>query len=158
MSDSETGSATRSDTTAGDLARRNVALVHRYLETLNSGDLAALPEILHPEISLEIPFVAGDAPKITAGLDAVTAYLQGLPSIATSMRLLDIEVHALLDDPNELVAEYRSEMTLTNGRPYRNTYITRATVRDGKLARFREHFDPTAFVEALGGSITFPDA
>jgi uncharacterized protein len=155
---SDTDGDTGTGAAAGDLARRNIALLRRYLETINTGNLAALPEILHPEISFELPFVAGDTPKVTRGVDAVLAYLQGLPSIATSMRLLDIEVHAFLDDANELVAEYRSEMTLTNGRPYRNTYVTRATVRDGRLAVFREHFDPTAFVEAMGGSVTLPGA
>jgi ketosteroid isomerase-like protein len=31
-------------------------------------------------------------------------------------------------------------------------------VRDGKLVRFREHFDSIALLEALGGSVTLPEA
>ena len=53
----------------------------------------------------------------------------------------DFSIHAFADDPNELVAEYRSDMKLKSGREYSNTYVVRATVKDGKLIRFREHFD-----------------
>jgi ketosteroid isomerase-like protein len=152
MADIDTGAAT----TADDLAPRNIALLRRYLEGLSTGDLGDLREILHPEISFELPFVAGDSPRVTKGFDDVVAYLRGLSGFVESMRLYDFRIHTFADDPNELVAEYRSDMTLRGGRPYENTYITRATVRDGKLVLFREHFDPIAFVEAMGGSVTLP--
>lgn len=154
----EADSAAGGGATPSDLAERNIALLRRYLEGINTGDFAALREVLHPEISFELPFVAGDSPKVTKGFDNVVAYLRGVPGFVESMRLHDFRIHAFADDPNELVAEYRSDMTLKGGRPYQNTYITRATVRDGRLVLFREHFDPIAFVEAVGGSVTLPDA
>ena len=145
-------------TTMNDLAQQNIALLQRHLNAINAWDFDAMREILHPDISLELPFVVGDFPKVTKGFDAVMEFMQAVPAFAEAENLHDFSIHAFADDPNELVAEYRSDMTLTNGRPYRNTYVVRATVRDGKLIRFREHFDSIALLEALGGSVTLPES
>ena len=36
---------------------------------------------------------------------------------------------------------------------YRNVYVSRFTVRDGKITRFAEHYDPIRLVVALGGTV-----
>jgi hypothetical protein len=41
----------------------------------------------------------------------------------------------------------------TNGAAYKNDYIGRFTVRDGKIVRFAEYYDPVRLVIALGGSV-----
>jgi hypothetical protein len=158
MTDTNTSTdAAAAGTATSDLAGRNVALLRRYLDAINAWDFDAMREILHPEVSLELPFVVGAFPRVTRGLDAVMEFLQGVPAFAESENLHDIAIHAFADDPNELVAEYRSDMTLTSGRPYRNIYVVRATVRDGKLILFREHFDAVALLEAIGGSVILPE-
>ena len=65
-------------------------------------------------------------------------------------------INQFADDENELVAEYRSDMKLTNGRPYANTYIVRATISGGRIVRFVEYFDPVPLIEAIGGSVQLP--
>jgi ketosteroid isomerase-like protein len=144
-------------TTTSDLAQQNIALLLRHLHAINAWDFDTMRAILHPDIALELPFVVGDFPKVTQGFDAVMEFMQAVPAFAEAENLHDFSIHAFADDPNELVAEYRSDMTLTNGRPYRNTYVVRATVSGGKLIRFREHFDSIALLEALGGSVTLPE-
>lgn len=37
---------------------------------------------------------------------------------------------------------------LPTGRPYRNTYISRFSVRDGRLTQVAEFFDPLVFPQA----------
>ena len=144
-------------TTMSDLAQQNIALLQRHLDAINAWDFDAMRAILHPDISLELPFVVGDFPKVTQGFDAVMEFMQAVPAFAEAENLHDFSIHAFADDPNELVAEYRSDMKLTSGRPYRNTYVVRATVRDGKLVLFREYFDSIPLLEALGGSVSLPD-
>ena len=49
---------------------------------------------------------------------------------------------------------YRQDSTmLPTGKPYRNDYIGRFTVRDEKIAEFAEYFDPLVFLEALGTKV-----
>ncbi len=139
-----------------DLAQQNITLLRRHLDAINAWDFDTMREILHPDISLELPFVVEPFPKVTKGIDAVMAFMEGVPEFADAENLHDFSIHAFADNPNELVAEYRSDMTLKSGREYRNTYVVRATVKDGKLIRFREHFDAIPLLIAIGGSITIP--
>lgn len=144
-------------TTIHDTAQQNIALLRRHLDAINAWDFDSMRELLHPDVSLELPFVVDPFPKATRGFDAVMAFMESVPAFAAAENLHDITIHAFADDPNELVAEYRSDMTLTSGREYSNTYVVRATVKDGKLIRFREHFDAIRLLEAIGGSVNPPD-
>ena len=40
--------------------------------------------------------------------------------------------------------------------PYRNQYIGRFRIRDGKIVTFAECLDPTRFVIAVGGAVVPP--
>lgn len=139
-------------------ATRNIALVQRFLEALNGWDFATIGELLHPEITYVLPYAPAAFPRETRGHAAVMAFLRSVPDFAAEENLHDIRIDAFAHDADELVAEFRSDMKLTSGRPYRNTYVARVTVRDGRIVRFAEHFDPIALVEALGGSVTLPTA
>jgi ketosteroid isomerase-like protein len=75
------------------------------------------------------------------------------------MRFAGYRVDALDGRPGELVAEYTSDTrVLTTDRPYRNTYISRFSIRDGRIVRLAEYFDPIELVVALGGDVTMPSA
>jgi ketosteroid isomerase-like protein len=61
-----------------------------------------------------------------------------------SFRLIPIEIHDCLD-PDELIAEYRSEAKVKrNGNDYLNRYIGVLRFRDGKISHWREFHNPTA--------------
>jgi ketosteroid isomerase-like protein len=56
-----------------------------------------------------------------------------------------------------VVARYSaSTKLLTTGRPYENTYITLVTVRDGKVTRYEEFFDPINWLTAQGAAVESP--
>jgi ketosteroid isomerase-like protein len=138
-------------------AQQSIDVLRRHLAAINAWDFAAIRANLHPDISYELPFAPAPFPRVTQGLEAVMVFSESIPAFAESENLHDITIRAYADDPCELVAEYRSDMKLTNGRPYRNTYVVRATVKDGKLFRFCEYFDPIELVVAMGGTITIPE-
>jgi ketosteroid isomerase-like protein len=139
-------------------AERNIALLGDYLEAINRWDFAAMEQMLHADIEYELPYAPPPFPRTTRGHAAVMAFLRALPDFAAEANLCDIRIDAMAQDAAELVAEYRSEMKLMSGRTYANRYLLRATVRDGRIARFTEHFDPIALVQALGGSVVLPSA
>jgi uncharacterized protein len=145
----------------GDVSEDRVdqeQLLLDYLGAINRWDFDLMRQLFHPDISYEIPFAPAPFPRVTKGFDEVMAFLESVPACADAENLHDITVHAFADDANELVAEYESEMELVSGRPYANRYVVRATIVDGKLARFVEFFDPIPLIEALGGSVSVPDA
>jgi len=54
-------------------------------------------------------------------------------------------------DPDVAVATYTSDAVVKqNGKPYRNRYITRISVSDGQIRRFKEFSNPLVLMEAFG--------
>jgi uncharacterized protein len=39
---------------------------------------------------------------------------------------------------------------------YRNKYICRFTVRDGRITKFQEYFDPVPLIMSFGGKVESP--
>jgi ketosteroid isomerase-like protein len=140
-----------------DLAERNAQLVNDYLEAINRWDFDAMKVMLHPDVSYELPYAPEPFPRVTRGLDATIEFIRGIPDFIDTENLHDITVHEFGSDPNELVAEYKSATRITTtDREYRNSYVVRVTVRDDKIIRFAEYFDPIQLVTALGGTVTIP--
>jgi len=140
-----------------ELALRNKALLQRHFDAINSWDFAAMREIFHPAIKLELPFVVDPFPKSVEGFDNVMAFMESVPEFAEEENLYDFTISSFAEDPNELVAEYVSDMKLKSGREYKNTYVVRVTIKDGKMVRFREYFDGIKLLESMGGHIVPPE-
>jgi uncharacterized protein len=135
---------------------QNIALLQRMIDAINQRDFLTMREILHPDISFELPFIFGSYPKKIVGLDAVMTFLEGLADFYEEENLSDVTLHAFADDPSELAGEFVSDMQLKSRVEYRNEYVVRATVRDEKIIVFREYLDPIRLLVALGGSISEP--
>jgi ketosteroid isomerase-like protein len=140
-----------------DQAERNTRLVTDYLEAINRWDFDAMKVMLHPDISYELPYAPEPFPRVTKGLDATIEFIRGIPAFLDTENLHDITVQEFASDPNELLAEYKSDTRITTtNRDYRNNYVLRVTVCDGKIIRFAEYFDPVQLITALGGTVSIP--
>jgi ketosteroid isomerase-like protein len=63
----------------------------------------------------------------------------------------------LYSDPGEVVAQYRSEMRMADPNlRYGNEYISRFTIRDGRIIRFVDGFDSVRLVLGFGGTVEAP--
>jgi ketosteroid isomerase-like protein len=125
------------------------AVVERYIEIMNKLDLDAFAEIVTDDVVVRLPFAPEPVPKLTEGKEAVVALYGGFPDLVSPLGFHDLVISPLAAE-GEFVAEYRSDCTmLPTGKPYRNSYISTFSVRDGKLAAFAEFFDPLVFQQAL---------
>lgn len=123
--------------------------VERYIEIMNRLDIDALGDLFADDVVIRLPFAPDPVPKRTEGRAAALALYAGFPDLITPPAFQDVVISPLADD-GEFVAEYRSDCTmLPTGKPYRNTYISRFSVRDGKLTQVAEFFDPLVFQQAL---------
>lgn len=128
-----------------DLAKHNAQLVRDYLEAVNGWDFEAMRVLLHPDITvtkglrrhdrLHPPrhqvHRTGEPPRHHRG--AVC-----LGSQRAAGRIQERDAHQ------------------GHRREYRNNYVVRATVQDGKIVRFAEYFDPIKLVIAMGGTVSIP--
>jgi uncharacterized protein len=139
-----------------ELIAQNIAVFQRWFDAANAGDHEARWDIYHPDIVHELPWTLPPFPKRVQGLENLMAFNSSVPKFGVSPNFHDIDIHAFADDPYELVATYKSNWQLANGKSYTNDYFARARVQDGKLITFIEWPDPLRLLIALGGSYTLP--
>ena len=96
------------------------------------------------DLVFELPYGPDFMPNPIEGLDAWNAMQLMTFQMFTSFSLELVDVHDCLD-PDELVAEYRSDAVVArNGNAYRNEYIGVFGFREGKIARWKEFHNPEA--------------
>lgn len=115
----------------------NIALVKKGYETFLRGDIAALLELFADDIEWELD--SNDAVPFT-GLR------RGKEGVAEFFRLIDEHQHPLQFEPREFIAQGDKVVALghyawsvkSTDRNYESDFAEVFTIRDGKIARFRE--------------------
>lgn len=134
------------------------ALIKSYLDAVGTLSIEAIAPLFHEDGKLDVPYAPDGIPRRIEGRAAIDAFYKALPEMVTPLNFADYRIWEL-EESGEFVAEYTSDSSMKeSGAPYRNTYVARITVRDGKIARFAEFFDPIPLVEALGGAVVPPGA
>jgi uncharacterized protein len=136
----------------------NIALVRRFIEAINdSWNIEAIRDLVSEEFLFEVPFAPEWFPVRCEGREPALAFLDGVREIMEPENLHGLTIDTCAADPGEVVAQYRSNTRIRSTRlPYRNDYIARFTVRDGKIRRFAEYLDPIRYVIAIGGKVDPP--
>jgi ketosteroid isomerase-like protein len=136
------------------LRERNMTVVERYIHAINRWDFEVQRELLAEDAVFEMPYAPEGFQRRFSGRDEIIAFVETIPAIIDAENLHDLRLETYQSDPGEIVAEYRSDMVIkTTGAAYRNEYVSRFTVRDGRITRFAEYYDPIRLVVALGGSV-----
>src|SRR4051812_15686222 len=108
-----------------DDARRaaNLALFRSVLATISAGDFDRLAEFMTDDLVFDLPYGPDFIPNPIEGLAAWNQMQLMTFKLFTSFALELGDVHECRD-PDELVAEYRSNAVVArNGNTYRNRYI-----------------------------------
>jgi uncharacterized protein len=136
------------------LREMNLATVRRYIDAINAWDFDTKRELLAADAVFEMPYAPDGFERRIVGRDNIIAFVETVPAIIDAENLHDVRLETYHSDPGEIVAEYRSDMVIKpTGAVYRNEYVSRFTVRDGRITRFAEHYDPIRLVVALGGRV-----
>ena len=127
-------------------------VVERFFDTLEARDLAALADLFTEDVTNTLPYVAtGDtspaAMRRFEGQAAVLAYFSGAAERIAQIAFRETEI-ALGGDGRTVFVENRGDMVLPDGRPYRNRYVWRFEVEDGRIAGIREYFNPVTAAAA----------
>ena len=145
------------DMSKDDLRAANIALAERVITTCGNLRPQEVREDFAEDAVLALPYAPAGTPKETVGRDQIVAYISLLGNYIEPGIFADHAFDTLAGDPGVVVARYSaSTRLLTTGSPYENTYITLVTVRDGKVARYEEFFDPINWLIAQGGVVESP--
>ena len=102
------------------------------------------------DVIFEFPYAPGGLPKRLEGAAALATYLERLGPLLT---FGPMELGDVWDDGATVVFEFscRGEGVET-GAPYNQAYISVVTLRDGRIVRYRDYWNPLVVLSALGGA------
>jgi ketosteroid isomerase-like protein len=130
----------------------------RHLRLLLDKDMEGWTELFAEDARFELPFSPAGYPKSLEGKAAIRDYIKDYPDHIDLHDFVDVAVH-LTDNPDVLIAEMRAEgRVVATGEPYRMRYISVITLKDGKIANFRDYWNPLTAIEALGDEHALRDA
>jgi ketosteroid isomerase-like protein len=142
-----------------DLALRalNLALAERVVKTCGNLRAKDVRDDFAEDAVLALPYAHGGTPREVVGRDAIIDYIGLLGDHFPQGIFFGHTFDTMADDPNEVIARYSANtQLLSNGEPYENTYVTLIEVRDGKVVRYTEYFDPIKWIVAQGGVVEAP--
>ena len=114
-------------------------------------------ELVSEDWVFVVPFTPKWFPVRYEGREAALAFMDTVREIMYPENLHDLRLDTFASDPGEVIAMYKSDTRIkSTNLPYRNEYISRFTVQDGKITLFAEHLDPARFVIAIGGKVVPP--
>jgi ketosteroid isomerase-like protein len=122
----------------------NREVLSTVIDTISAGKLDQLADHVTDDLVFELPYGPDFMPNPIEGRDAWNQMQLMTFKLFSSFALELIEVHDCVD-PDELIAEYRSDAIVErNGNAYRNRYIGVFRFRDGKISAWREFHNPEA--------------
>jgi ketosteroid isomerase-like protein len=122
-------------------------LFRHSLRLLLDKDIPAWVDLWAEDGVAEFPFAPDGWPRRLEGREAVAAYMRHYPDHIDLHDFPDLRVHRTTD-PRTVVAEMRGVGRLVEtGAPFDMTYIVVVTVRDGRIASYRDYWNPLAVQE-----------
>jgi uncharacterized protein len=127
-----------------DKRAANRQVVSTVLDTVSAGKFEQLVDYVTDDLVFELPYGPDFMPNPIEGRDAWNQMQLMTFKLFSSFALALVEVHDCVD-PDELIAEYRSDAVVArNGNAYRNRYIGVFRFREGKISHWREFHNPEA--------------
>jgi ketosteroid isomerase-like protein len=126
------------------------------LDHLGRRDYAGCASYLADDVYADWPYrPMPNLPDQVTGKKQLIGYFRGEAEGSTNEGMdeytpLSYEIDNIieLEDPNSIVAEYRSSAThIPSGKPYRNRYISILKFQKGKITYWREYVNPAPIYE-----------
>ncbi|MFZ4876295.1 nuclear transport factor 2 family protein [Janthinobacterium sp. Mn2066] len=112
-------------------------------------DLSAWLALLAHDAAIEFPYAASlGLPVRIAGRQAIAAYMQSISGSLQAFEFSQVEITASADG-RQAWASFHGEAKTRSGRAYSQDYAALMEVRDGKIRRYREFWNPCHVAWAL---------
>ncbi len=126
--------------------------VREFFAALEAADIPRFLKVWAEDGVQEMPYAPGAFPKRLEGRAAIEKQYGPLPTAFTGMRF-PLRRLVATEEPGVVLAEYDGSIGLKSGGRYDNRYIGIFTFNaDGKLAHFREYFDPYTLTNGFPGA------
>jgi ketosteroid isomerase-like protein len=133
------------DSPAGRRAAKDAIL--RFFKAVAARDATALAQSITEDAVYEIPFSEsgstepGGFRRYVGATEVVDFWMATTANGPKSLGAEDVEL-SITADGSRVFIEQRGNMVLPDGRPYRNKYVFRFSIQDGRISHVREYFNP----------------
>ena len=134
---------------------RAKAAVKAFFRAIAGRDMAALGEAVADDVTYEMPFSESGSTepglfRRFEGREAVLGFWKQTSSSGiASLPPEDVEL-SITADGGRLFIEQRGNMTMPDGKPYRNRYVFRFDIDEGRVSHVREYTNPIISAYAFG--------
>ncbi len=131
--------------------QKSVAAVRSFLESLEAKDMERFENLWAEDAVQDMPYSPEGFPKRVSGRENLVRHYANWPEISGRADFTSHLVIYPTQDPQLVFAEWRGDVeVIPTGRKYLQTYGGLFHVEKGKIALFREYYDPAAFSHAFG--------
>ncbi len=127
--------------------------VDEFFRALSDRDVSIASKVFTEETVEIIPLaMAGgiEPERVFDGKDAVLGYLQTILDNFKQAVMVDRKTF-ITDDGATVFVEGRGDLILEKtGQPYRNIYVFKFSISDGKITEICEYANPVIYAKALG--------
>jgi ketosteroid isomerase-like protein len=121
--------------------------IRRFFKAVASKDRAVLAASMTPTVIYEIPFTESgssepDGYRRYVGSEQVVEFWMNTVADGPKNLGADEVELSITADGSRVFIEQRGNMIVADGRPYRNRYVFRFSIVDGKVSHVREYFNP----------------
>ena len=121
-------------------------------EAIRAGDVDGWLATCRDDVVLEFPYAPEGRPRRIEGKAAAGDYLRAIPSQIDFERVTNLEVHQTVD-PNTAIIEWSaSGRVKATGAPYEMDYVVVLVLVDGKMAVYRDYWNPVTVLAATEAS------
>lgn len=128
----------------------SAALREALGERLASGATTFL-DMVSDDVVMEFPYAPPGAPARVAGRGALGAYLDAVAGMVSVDAMRVERVHAA-EPPGAVVVELTGSGRSRAGAPYEQRYVSVIDLRDGRIERYRDYWNPLALPARAGAS------
>ena len=126
------------------------AKLRNFLNNLVSSKHHDLLEMLDEDAVMVFPYHLPTTPTQLVGKQEISKFFAGFGDFLTLDEIRLVASHRT-DDPDVAILEYEGTGKATQtGRSYQQKYITVLTFRDGRIARWKDYWNPLSVLEATG--------
>lgn len=129
-----------------NVARSKEAL-RRWISTTHDKDIEAVRALMADDIVVEIPFSESGITdpghyRVYTGIDECVGFWKvAFQAEGTMYGPLNCEISFTADGRTAFL-ECRNNLTMANGRTYKNRYVMRTDFDNGKITGVREYYNP----------------
>jgi uncharacterized protein len=120
----------------------------RWLSALVGGEPGRWPSLATDDVKMTMPFAPPGIPTACEGRDACEALTKSFFAGVKKFDWHEVQWYPAME-PNLLFGTAKSEALLGSGKTYRNDYCFIIRFRDGRVAEYREYFNPLPAIAAF---------